>query len=123
MNHLEVSRANIYPIDDVHFIFTLFQDFESTLKDVVNAKRLSVSKMSKLTEIALKSMEVRVKIVLEDLFTQAFCLDSTTLSLLRYFIALTSHCLVLPRCQVSMCLMLWHVLPEVMLQSAVSLVT
>jgi hypothetical protein len=123
MSHLEVSRANVYAFHHVHFIFTLFQDFESTLKDVVNAKRLSGSKVSKLIEIAQKSMEVRVKIILENLRTQAFCLDSTTLSLLRYFIALTSHCLVLPRCQVSMCLMLWHVMPDIRLQSAVSPVT
>lgn len=39
------------------------EDFESTLKDVVSAKRLSVSKMSKLTEIALKSMEHDTKLV------------------------------------------------------------
>lgn len=34
------------------------QTFESTLKDVVNAKRLSASKMSTLTDIALKCMKV-----------------------------------------------------------------
>ncbi|KZT67378.1 hypothetical protein DAEQUDRAFT_673399 [Daedalea quercina L-15889] len=33
------------------------QTFESTLKDVVNAKRLSASKMNKLTEIALRDMQ------------------------------------------------------------------
>lgn len=36
------------------------QAFESTLKEVVQAKRLSASKMSTLTDIALKCMEVRV---------------------------------------------------------------
>jgi hypothetical protein len=35
------------------------QTFEATLKEVVRAKRLSASKMNKLTEVALKSMEVR----------------------------------------------------------------
>ncbi|EEB91395.1 hypothetical protein MPER_10247, partial [Moniliophthora perniciosa FA553] len=33
------------------------EEFESLLKEIVQAKRLSASKMSKLTEIALKSME------------------------------------------------------------------
>jgi len=37
--------------------------FESTLKEVVHAKRLSASKMGKLTDIALKSMEVRTAFV------------------------------------------------------------
>jgi hypothetical protein len=105
------------------FNFTLFQDFENTLKDVVNAKRLSASKMTKLTDITLKSVEVRVKTIFEGLCTEGFCIDSMTLSSLLYFIALTSRCLVLPRCRVSMRLMLWHALPEVMPQSAVSLVT
>ncbi|TFK39832.1 hypothetical protein BDQ12DRAFT_681310 [Crucibulum laeve] len=39
------------------------KEFESVLKEVVNAKRLSASKMSKLTEIALKSMEHDTKLV------------------------------------------------------------
>ncbi|KAG1880487.1 hypothetical protein C8R48DRAFT_684230 [Suillus tomentosus] len=39
------------------------EDFENTLKDVVNAKRLSASKMTKLTEIALKSVEHDTKLV------------------------------------------------------------
>lgn len=39
------------------------EDFENTLKDVVNAKRLSGSKVSKLTEIAQKSMEHDTKLV------------------------------------------------------------
>ncbi|KAG1746544.1 uncharacterized protein EDB91DRAFT_99402 [Suillus paluster] len=34
------------------------EDFENTLKDVVNAKRLSASKMTKLTEIAMNSAKV-----------------------------------------------------------------
>lgn len=68
--------ATFYLIDDVHFIFILFQDFENTLKDVVNAKRLSASKMTKLTEIALKSVEVRLKVILEGLFTEAFALTA-----------------------------------------------
>lgn len=38
--------------------FTL-QEFESTLKEVVRAKRLSSSKMQTLTELALKSIDVR----------------------------------------------------------------
>ncbi|KAH7926055.1 hypothetical protein BV22DRAFT_1033339 [Leucogyrophana mollusca] len=38
-------------------------DFETTLKEVVQAKRLSASKMTKLTEIALKSMEHDTKLV------------------------------------------------------------
>jgi len=33
--------------------------FEATLKEVVQAKRLSASKMTKLTEIAMKSLSVR----------------------------------------------------------------
>lgn len=39
--------------------FSNLQEFELILKDVVQAKRLSASKMHKLTEIALKSMQVR----------------------------------------------------------------
>lgn len=35
------------------------QEFETALKEVVTAKRLSQSKMTSLTEIALKCMEVR----------------------------------------------------------------
>lgn len=38
----------------------MHQEFESLLKDVVLAKRLSASKMSNLTDIAMKSMEVRL---------------------------------------------------------------
>ena len=37
------------------------QSFESTLKEVVRAKRLSASKMKELTDIALKMMKVRIK--------------------------------------------------------------
>jgi len=36
------------------------QDFEALLKEVVSAKRLSGSKMTKLTEMAMKSLEVRI---------------------------------------------------------------
>ncbi|KAF9223989.1 hypothetical protein BS17DRAFT_766664 [Gyrodon lividus] len=39
------------------------EDFENTLKEVVNAKRLSASKMNKLTEIAVKSLEDDTKLV------------------------------------------------------------
>lgn len=39
------------------------EDFENTLKDVVNAKRLSASKMTKLTDITLKSVEHDTKLV------------------------------------------------------------
>ncbi|KIK98186.1 hypothetical protein PAXRUDRAFT_824149 [Paxillus rubicundulus Ve08.2h10] len=39
------------------------EDFEITLKEVVNAKRLSASKMTKLTEIAVKSLEDDTKLV------------------------------------------------------------
>ncbi|KAG6825500.1 hypothetical protein H0H92_003487 [Tricholoma furcatifolium] len=39
------------------------EEFESILKDVVQAKRLSASKMSKMTDIAMKSMEVRSPMV------------------------------------------------------------
>ncbi|KAG1767174.1 hypothetical protein EV702DRAFT_1147761 [Suillus placidus] len=42
---------------------THLEDFENTLKDVVNAKRLSASKMAKLTDIALKSVEHDTKLV------------------------------------------------------------
>lgn len=35
------------------------QTFESTLKEVVRAKRLSASKVKELTDIALKTMKVR----------------------------------------------------------------
>ncbi|KAG5638135.1 hypothetical protein H0H81_001654 [Sphagnurus paluster] len=38
-------------------------EFESILKEVVHAKRLSASKMTKLTEIALKSMQHDTQIV------------------------------------------------------------
>jgi len=37
--------------------------FESTLKEVVKAKRLSASKMTKLTEIAMKNMEHDTQLV------------------------------------------------------------
>jgi len=33
--------------------------FEAALKEVVQAKRLSASKMSKLTDMAMKSLSVR----------------------------------------------------------------
>ncbi|KAI9456927.1 hypothetical protein HD554DRAFT_1835330 [Boletus coccyginus] len=39
------------------------KDFETTLHDVVNAKRLSASKMNKLTEIAMKSLKDDTKLV------------------------------------------------------------
>ncbi|KAL0953860.1 hypothetical protein HGRIS_005035 [Hohenbuehelia grisea] len=42
---------------------TALEDFETLLKDVVQAKRLSVSKMTKLTEIALKSMKEDTSLV------------------------------------------------------------
>ena len=38
---------------------TTWQTFESTLKEVVEAKRLSQSRMKKLTDNALKCMKVR----------------------------------------------------------------
>ena len=42
------------------YLFTVgCQVFEATLKEVVQAKRLSASKMTKLTEIAMKSLSVR----------------------------------------------------------------
>lgn len=46
----------------------LFKAFETTLKDVVKGKRLSASKMTALTEIALKSMEVRLQCHLASIF-------------------------------------------------------
>ncbi|KAG6381677.1 hypothetical protein JVT61DRAFT_278 [Boletus reticuloceps] len=39
------------------------EDFENTLKEVVGAKRLSASKMNRLTEIAMKSLEDDTKLV------------------------------------------------------------
>ncbi|KAF5373239.1 hypothetical protein D9615_007419 [Tricholomella constricta] len=42
---------------------TSLDEFASILKEVVHAKRLSASKMSKLTEIALKSMEHDTQLV------------------------------------------------------------
>ncbi|KAJ3881686.1 hypothetical protein F5051DRAFT_396658 [Lentinula edodes] len=39
------------------------EEFESTLKDVVQAKRLSASKMTKLTELAMKLMKDDTKLV------------------------------------------------------------
>ncbi|KAG6868741.1 hypothetical protein C0993_011320 [Termitomyces sp. T159_Od127] len=44
-------------------LFIMHQEFESLLKDVVLAKRLSASKMSNLTDIAMKSMENDTKLV------------------------------------------------------------
>ncbi|KAG7093639.1 hypothetical protein E1B28_007302 [Marasmius oreades] len=41
----------------------LMDDFESLLKEVVQAKRLSASKMSRLTEVALKLMEEDTQLV------------------------------------------------------------
>lgn len=40
-------------------LLTLVQEFEKALKEVVGAKRVSASKMTSLTESALKSMDVR----------------------------------------------------------------
>jgi len=54
-----ILKSVFSPILLMLFVFTLFQDFENTLKDVVNAKRLSASKMTRLTEIVMKSLEVR----------------------------------------------------------------
>ncbi|KAH7890832.1 hypothetical protein F5I97DRAFT_1839159 [Phlebopus sp. FC_14] len=42
---------------------TALEDFENTLKEVVNAKRLSASKMNRLTEIAVKSLEDDTQLV------------------------------------------------------------
>jgi len=42
----------------VSFIDLHLQEFESTLEEVVNAKRLSASKMARLTEIAMKALQV-----------------------------------------------------------------
>lgn len=39
------------------------QEFESSLKLVVTAKRLSQSKMAALTELALKNMKVRTSVM------------------------------------------------------------
>ncbi|KAK0202534.1 hypothetical protein DFS33DRAFT_1340991 [Desarmillaria ectypa] len=44
-------------------IMALLSDFESQLKEIVTAKRLSASKVTKLTEIALKSMKDDVQLV------------------------------------------------------------
>ncbi|KAK0466956.1 uncharacterized protein EV420DRAFT_1626384 [Desarmillaria tabescens] len=43
-------------------IMALLSDFESQLKEIVTAKRLSASKVTKLTEIALKSMKDDVQL-------------------------------------------------------------
>jgi hypothetical protein len=64
MAHLAVSANHLILL--MLLILHSFQDFENTLKDVVNAKRLSQSKMNRLTEIAMKSLEVRVYMLLED---------------------------------------------------------
>ena len=64
MAHLAVSVNPLILL--TLLILHSFQDFENTLKDVVNAKRLSQSKMNRLTEIAMKSLEVRVYMLLED---------------------------------------------------------
>ena len=40
-------------------LMILSQEFESLLKDVVNAKRLSASKISSLTDLVVKNVEVR----------------------------------------------------------------
>lgn len=50
----------IFP-DSLSFLLTQIhpQEFESLLKEVVTGKRLSASKMSKLTDIAMKYVEVR----------------------------------------------------------------
>ena len=42
-----------------HLFITTMQEFETTLKEVVLAKRLSQSKMATLTDLALKYMKVR----------------------------------------------------------------
>ena len=43
----------------VYLCLNTVQDFEVLLKEVVNGKRVSVSRMGKLTDIAMKNMEVR----------------------------------------------------------------
>ena len=59
MSSIEVSATvHSRELDALRFLQN-HQTFESTLKDVVNAKRLSASKMSTLTDIALKCMKVR----------------------------------------------------------------
>ncbi|KIJ65586.1 hypothetical protein HYDPIDRAFT_87899 [Hydnomerulius pinastri MD-312] len=59
MTALEVCIDALYHLCDC----TRSQDFENTLKEVVNAKRLSASKMTKLTEIAMKSLQDDTKLV------------------------------------------------------------
>ena len=84
----------------------LSQDFESILKEVVQAKRLSASKMVKLTEIALKSMEVRLpfRCILHGDVDFRFII-STIHKLSLFCIALTSLSQLRRRYRVSMYLM------------------
>ncbi|KAI6149494.1 hypothetical protein BKA82DRAFT_995230 [Pisolithus tinctorius] len=63
-------------------------EFENTLKDVVNAKRLSASKMTKLTEIALKTLKDDAKLVAILYRTHKSLPDSAKVSSLYAFDAL-----------------------------------
>lgn len=54
-----MSQLEVYfPAQVVFLSYKEPQDFESTLKEVVQAKRLSASKMTKLKELATKLMTV-----------------------------------------------------------------
>ncbi|KAF8448957.1 hypothetical protein L210DRAFT_2637023 [Boletus edulis BED1] len=64
------------------------EDFENTLKEVVGAKRLSASKMNRLTEIAMKSLEDDTKLVAILYRTHNSLLSSAKVSSLYAFDAL-----------------------------------
>lgn len=84
---------------------TTWQTFESTLKEVVEAKRLSQSRMKKLTDNALKCMKVRAYdfVCLHWLTMFRY---SMTRSLFPSFTARTRIFRLHKRFPVSMCLML-----------------
>lgn len=63
-------------------------EFENILKDVVSAKRLSASKMNKLTEIALKTLNDDAKLVAILYRTHKSLPDSAKVSSLYAFDAL-----------------------------------
>lgn len=63
---VDAAMASIEVRSLIHFCNSLSllctkKSFEAILKEVVNGKRLSASKVTNLTDIALKIMEVRDK--------------------------------------------------------------
>jgi hypothetical protein len=82
MTNLAVSSHSVLGRTRTHFL----QLFETTLKEVVDAKRLSASKMNKLTDIAMTCMEVRI------LFLVVFFILLTCVRMIPgWYLSFTAH--------------------------------